>query len=74
MGNFLCGVERAKRFVKIHLHCIVRNLKKYKRNVDVAKPSGKISADAHERACKTMNRLSTTASSKPNKAFQYHAQ
>ena len=46
MGNFLCGVVRVKRFVKVHLHCIVRNLKKDKRNVDVA-PPGKISADAH---------------------------
>jgi len=23
MAHFLCGVERAKRFVNIHLHCIV---------------------------------------------------
>jgi len=46
MGNFPCGVERVKRFVKVHLHCIVRNLKKDRRNVDVA-PPGKISADAH---------------------------
>jgi len=38
MGNFLCGVERVKRFVEVHLHCIVRNLKKDKRNVDVASP------------------------------------
>ena len=28
MGNFLYGGERARRFVKVHLHCIVRNLKK----------------------------------------------
>jgi len=27
---FLCGVERVKHFVKVHLHCIVRNLKKDK--------------------------------------------
>jgi len=38
MGNFLCGAERVKRFVKVHLHCIIRNLKKDKRNVDVARP------------------------------------
>jgi len=47
MGNYLCGVERSKRFVKVHLHCIVRNLKKDKRNVDVALP-WKISVDAHD--------------------------
>jgi len=35
-GNFLCGAERVKRFVKVHLHSIVRHLKKDKRNVDVA--------------------------------------
>jgi len=46
MSNFLCGVERVKRFVKVHLHCIVRNLKKDKRNIDSA-PSGKISTHAH---------------------------
>jgi len=38
MGNFLYGVERIKRFMKVHLHCIVRNLKKDQRNVDVAPP------------------------------------
>jgi len=32
--------------VKVHLHCIIRNLKKDKRNVDVS-PPGKFSADAH---------------------------
>jgi len=46
MGNFLCGLERVKRFVKVHLHYMLRNLKKDKRNVDVA-PPGKVSADAH---------------------------
>jgi len=38
MGNFLCGVEKIMRFVKVQLHCIVRNLKKNKRNVDFAGP------------------------------------
>jgi len=38
MGNFLCGAKRVKRFVKVHLHSIVRNLKKDKRNIDVAPP------------------------------------
>jgi len=46
MGNFVNGVESVKRFVKVHLHCIVRNLKKDKRNVDVAPPR-KISVGAH---------------------------
>jgi len=36
VGNFLCSVERVKRLVKVHLCCIVRNLKKDKRNVAVA--------------------------------------
>jgi len=27
MGRFLCGVERVKRFVNVHLHCIISNLK-----------------------------------------------
>jgi len=36
MRNFLRCVERIKRFVKVHLHCIDGNLKKDKRNVDVA--------------------------------------
>jgi len=27
VGHFLCGVEMVKRFVKVHLHCIVSNLK-----------------------------------------------
>ena len=26
MRDFLCGVERVKRFVNIHLHCIDSNL------------------------------------------------
>jgi len=47
MGNFVCGVENVRGFVKVHLRCIVRNLKKDKRNVDVA-PPGQISADAHD--------------------------
>jgi len=35
MGKFLCGLDRVKRFVKVDLHCIFRNLKNDKRNVDV---------------------------------------
>jgi len=41
MGNFLCGVGRVTRFVKVQTHYIF-----LKRNVDVA-PPGKICADAH---------------------------
>jgi len=26
MGHFLCSVERIKRFVNVHLHCIVSNV------------------------------------------------
>jgi len=47
MGDFLCVPERVKHFVEAHLHYIFRNLKKDKRNIDVALPLGKISADAH---------------------------
>jgi len=35
LGIFLCDGGSAKRFVKVHLHYIVRNLKKDKRNVVV---------------------------------------
>ena len=55
LGNFLCGGETGKRFVKIHLCCIVRNLKNDKRNVDVAPPApGNISADAHAYKCNSV--------------------
>jgi len=27
MGNFLCGVETGQRFVNVHLHCNVSNLR-----------------------------------------------
>jgi len=27
-GHFLCGVESVKRFVSVHVHCIVINLKR----------------------------------------------
>jgi len=38
MGNLLCGLERVKRFVKVHLHYVFLNLKKDKQNVGVAPP------------------------------------
>ena len=40
--------------MKVHLHCIVRNLKKDKGNVDVAPPPRKISADAHAYSASNM--------------------
>jgi len=48
MDHFLFGVERAKRFVNVHLHCIVicQQPKKNMQDVDVV-PPGKNSADAH---------------------------
>jgi len=38
------GVQWVKRFVSVHLHCIVSNLKRIS-SFDIA-PPGKISADA----------------------------
>jgi len=49
---FLCGVERVKHFVKVHLHCIVRNLKKDKQKCLRCPPPRKISADVHARYLK----------------------
>jgi len=39
------GVERVKRFVNVHLHCIVSNLKRISKISML--PPGQISADAH---------------------------
>jgi len=39
-------VERVKRFVHVHLHCIVSNLKRISK-ISTLPPPGKISADAH---------------------------
>ena len=39
--------RKGKAFVKVNFHCIVRNLKKDKRNIDVA-PPGKLSAETHD--------------------------
>ena len=44
--NFLYGVKRVKRFVGVHLHCIVSNLKRISKMMTLPLP-GKISADAH---------------------------
>jgi len=40
------GVERAKRFVNVYLHCIVSNLKGISK-ISTFYPHGNISADAH---------------------------
>ena len=40
IGHFLRSVERIKHLVNVHLHYIVRNLKKDKQNVDFL-PAGK---------------------------------
>jgi len=39
--EIFCRLEKVNRFVKFHLHCIVRNLNKDKRNIDLA-PTDKI--------------------------------
>jgi len=48
IGHFLYGVERVKRFVNVHLHCIVSNLKRIRKLSTL--PPGKISADAYVRS------------------------
>ena len=40
------GVERVKRFVNAHLHCIVSNLKRISKISTLPRP-GNISADVH---------------------------
>jgi len=39
-------VERVKRFVNVHLHCIISKLKRI-RKMSSLPPSGKVSAGAH---------------------------
>jgi len=51
MGNFLCGLERVKHFVKVHLYYMCRNLKKDKRNVDVATPWKNFCGRPWDQAC-----------------------
>jgi len=41
------GVETAKRFVNVLLHCIISNLRKESKISFNVAPPGKISADAH---------------------------
>ena len=45
-GQFLCGVERVKRFVYVNLRCIVRNLKRISK-ISTLLPPWKNFADAH---------------------------
>ena len=45
-GHFRYGVERAKRFVNVHLHCIVSNMERI-RKISSLTPPGKVSADTH---------------------------
>jgi len=45
MGHFRYGVERAKRFVNVHLHCIVSNMERMSKISSF--PLGKVSADVH---------------------------
>jgi len=40
------GMERVKRFVNVHLHCIVSNMKSISKILTFL-PPGKISADTH---------------------------
>jgi len=40
-------LEMVKRFVKVHLHCIVSNLKRISK-ISMLPPPGKFSADAHD--------------------------
>jgi len=46
MGHFLCGVERVKCYVNVHLHCMVSNLK-ITNKMSTLPSHAKISADAH---------------------------
>jgi len=46
MGGSLCGVKTVKRYVNVHLHCIVGSLKRTSKTSTLPTP-GKISADAH---------------------------
>ena len=45
-GHFRYGVERAKRFVNVHLHCIVSNMERISKISSLLLP-GKVSADVH---------------------------
>ena len=46
MKHYLCGVEGIKRFLNVHLHCVVSNLKMISKKPTLP-PPGKIYADAH---------------------------
>jgi len=42
MGHFLCGKEMVKRFVNVHLHCIVSNLEIIRKVAKFPLPGGEI--------------------------------
>jgi len=46
MGHFLCGVERVKRYVNTHLHCIVSSLK-WSSKMSTLPINGKISVNVY---------------------------
>ena len=46
VGHFRCGLERAKRHVNAHLHCIVSSLKLASK-ISILSISGKISVNAY---------------------------
>ena len=45
-GSFFCGVDRVKRYVNVHLHCIVSSLK-WTSKMSTLPTRGKFSAGAH---------------------------
>jgi len=46
-GHYLWGVQSVKRFVNVHLHCMVSNLKKISKMSAFLLP-GKLSTDTHD--------------------------
>ena len=44
-GHFRYGVERAKLFVNVHLHCILSNMERMSKISSLPPPPGKVSAD-----------------------------
>jgi len=62
MGHFLCRVERIKRFLNVHLHCIVSNVP-YK----VRKYSGPPELLRSESHSRTLATFQSNGSSTENK-------
>jgi len=61
MGYFLFREERIKRFMNVHLHCIVSNMNRISKMLRLPHP-GNISADAHGRPCALSNLLTVAVS------------